>query len=60
MYGISELSENMRKQLADSVRAQLQEERKMAVKAKNKKLIDEIDAKLSSLDDIYQLNEVAE
>jgi uncharacterized protein (DUF2164 family) len=58
MYGISELTKEHRQQLAESVRTQLNAERMAAVEKNNADLVVEIDVKLSSLNEIYQLNEV--
>lgn len=58
MYSLSELTREHRQQLVDSVRTQLNKERVAAVEKNNADLVAEIDTKLESLDDIYQLNEV--
>jgi len=57
VYKISDLTVENRKQLAESIRIQLELERLSAVKKNNLVLIEEIDKKLSSLDEIYKLNE---
>ncbi len=46
-----------RKKIAESVRKQLVEERKKSSEKNKTELIKEIDDKIASLDDIYQLNE---
>ena len=60
MYVMPELTEEYRRQLAETARVQLNAERIAAAEKNNTDLVAEIDTKLASLDDIYLLNEVSE
>lgn len=57
IFIMSDIPLQKRVEIAKSVQVQLEKERGVAQEKNNTKLIAEIDEKLNSLDEIYQLNE---